>query len=96
MLQLNHPPETHSFLLAPGGGNISQITDAKYRDVLRTYARVMGDLCTVVVTTNSDGVPEAPHPRVASSDYSWFERICFSLTALVIQCELTCPRRSRL
>ena len=76
-------------LLPQGGRNILQITDAKYRDVLLAYAMVVGDLCNAVAILDPDGTSEQPQPRVASSDYSWFEPICFSLIALLIQCEFT-------
>jgi hypothetical protein len=38
-----------------------------------------------------DDCPRNIHPKVAPSDFSWFERICFSLVALLIQCEFTYP-----
>jgi hypothetical protein len=76
-------------LLPPGGGNISRITEAKYRDVLRTYARFVGDLGTLVRTVRSRNTSEYRLPGVAPEDYSWLERIGFSLIALLIQCEFT-------
>lgn len=76
--------------MSAGGGNISQITDAKYRDVFHAYARVVADLSITVRTVVApDGALNLGPPRVGvdPSDYSWFERICFSLMALLVQCE---------
>ena len=67
-------------LLPPGGKNILRITGATYHNVLRSYTRVVGDLCTVVMPIGQDGIPESPQPRIASS-----QPICLSLIALLIQ-----------
>jgi hypothetical protein len=42
----------HFLLLSPGGGNISRITEAKYRNVLRAYTRFLGDLGILVGTVH--------------------------------------------
>jgi hypothetical protein len=67
-------------LLPPGGENVLRITEATYHNVLRSYTRVVGDLCTVVMPIGQDGIPESPQPRIASS-----QPICLSLIALLIQ-----------
>jgi hypothetical protein len=73
--------------LPPGGENIPRIiTEEIYHNVLRSYTRVIGDLCTVVRPIGQDGIPESPQPRIASSRYRWFEPVCLSLIALLIQC----------
>lgn len=73
-----------TFLLLPGGGNIESITKAKYHDVFRAYVTVANSLCAVVEDPRPDG-RSGLQPRILSSQYGWFEPICFSLIALLIQ-----------
>ena len=76
-----------------GGGNIMQITEAKYHGVILTYARVLSSICSVLnpkrmMFTRIAG-PQVLMPKLPTSEYAWFERICFCLVALLIQCELS-------
>ncbi|KAI0246801.1 hypothetical protein BJV78DRAFT_1364611 [Lactifluus subvellereus] len=61
--------------------NVLQITETKYHDALRAYLKVAVDLgCAVQFPGNF------PSSKVAPSEYGWFERACFSLIALLMQC----------
>jgi hypothetical protein len=81
-----------SCFLLVGGGNILQITEAKYRRVLLTYARVLSSICGVLkpmgMFVRISG-PQSLKPRLPTSEYAWLERICFCLVALLILCELS-------
>ena len=75
--------------MLPGGGNISRITEAKYLNALRAYAAIVDNFCTAFgVVLRPDDLPEST-PMTTSSQRSWFEPICFSLTALLLQCGLS-------
>jgi len=69
------------FITHHRGGNISQITEARHRNALWAYTRFVAAFCC-----NSIPQPNKP-PPVNPPEYGCFERICFSLIALLMQCE---------
>ncbi|KAI9452520.1 hypothetical protein F5148DRAFT_1289564 [Russula earlei] len=67
------------FITHHRGGNISRITQPRHHNALWAYNGVVADLCTITTSTSPDRVPVLP------SEYDRFERVCFSLIALLMQ-----------
>jgi hypothetical protein len=71
-----------------GGRNVSKIAEARYRRVVLTFAKVLSSVCGALNPKDMFARVQVLKHKMAMSEYAWFERISFSLTALLIQCEL--------
>ncbi|KAI0281731.1 hypothetical protein BC826DRAFT_1068007 [Russula brevipes] len=69
-----------AFITHHRGDNISRITEPRHRCALWAYARVVFDMCSSIVAGR-------PKFKLTTSEYGWFERACFSLMALFMQCD---------
>jgi hypothetical protein len=70
-----------------GGGNVSRITEARHHGALLTYARVLLSSDSAVVAIEPPILELDLDRALAKLVYPWFERTCFCLVALLVQCE---------
>ncbi|KAI0290263.1 hypothetical protein B0F90DRAFT_1787663 [Multifurca ochricompacta] len=76
-----------TFVTHHRANNIARITKPKHYDALRAYARVVTELSCFVPPTRPQTITLPV--LLIPSDFAWFERACFGLVALVMQCDAT-------